>query len=158
MRVSVNHLIDRLWRCSYSLSRRSRMTRWPTRLVRNVWTIPRPPVTTVMPAITPARIQSRSRSGVPAAGNSAESKTTRINTGLTTPSPAVTKMSRPTAATVGRYGLKVAAMRHTRPVRAELSGLSSFSTMPCGVVLLAGISRGKRSLAGLWGRHSQDPV
>jgi hypothetical protein len=33
VRVPVKNPSDRLWRCVYSLSRRSRITRWPTMLV-----------------------------------------------------------------------------------------------------------------------------
>ncbi len=62
--------------------------------------VPRPPVTTVAPAITPARIHSKGRSGTPDGGNRAESNTSFINRGLTTPSPAVTMMSSVTPATL----------------------------------------------------------
>ena len=101
VRVSVKKLNDRLCRCSYSLSLRSRMTRCPTRFVRKVCTMPRPPVTTVMRAITPAMTHSSPRSG-PASRKRAESNTTRISSGLTTPSPAVNRIRRPTIATVPR--------------------------------------------------------
>ena len=73
--------------------------------------MPRPPVATVIPAITPTSSQSRSRSGVPDGENSAESNTTRMSNGFTTPSPAVTKMSAPTTDTLNQYGANALTMR-----------------------------------------------
>ena len=56
------------------------------------------PVTTVIPVMTPAKIQIKFRLGPPAAKRP-ESKISRINRGLTTPRPAVIKISRPTITT-----------------------------------------------------------
>ena len=56
----------------------------------------------MIPAITPAKTHSKVRSGLPLLGKRAESNTTRISSGFTTPIPAVTRMSRPTIVTTGQ--------------------------------------------------------
>ena len=65
----------------------------------NVPGLPMTLVTTVTPTITPATIQSISRLGTPLLGNSAESNTTWISSGFTTPSPADTRINNPTTVT-----------------------------------------------------------
>ncbi len=102
VRVSVKKRSDRCWRCSKRRSRRSRITRWPTRLARQVWISPTTPPTTGRATMTAVRTPRRARSGPPPpAGNRAVSKTTLMSNGLTTPTPAPTR-TRTTMATTSR--------------------------------------------------------
>ena len=79
------------------------MTRCPNCWVSQVCTTPKLPVTTTTPAMVAARVHRRRKSGPPS-GNSAESNTTRIRIGFTTPNPAVIRISKPIAKTCGQYG------------------------------------------------------
>ena len=62
--------------------------------------MPRPPLTTVAAVMMPDRIHSI-RKSTPPGGKSASSKTERMSNGLTTPSPAVTRISSTTPMTCG---------------------------------------------------------
>ena len=100
-------------RCEYRRSRKSRITRCPTCWVSQVCSTPSDPVTTTTTAMAAARVHSSGKSGPPST-NSAESNTTRMRIGLTTPRPAVTSISRPMASTRGQWGWNAAAMRRFR--------------------------------------------
>ena len=111
------------------------MTRWPTMLVAHVWIMPRPPVRTVMPTIVPPSTQRSCMSGWPPSGNSASSKTERTRTGLTTPSPAVTRISAAMPMAWSEYGLKEpAALRATLRFGVDINHLRGESSLARGVV------------------------
>ena len=77
--------------------------------------MPRPPLTTAMTAMTATIIQRSRRSGPPSEGNRAESNTTLMSRGLTTPRPEVMRISNPTTSTRYQYGRKSRRIRETLP-------------------------------------------
>ena len=78
------------------MSLRSRITFCPTLLAQYVWITPKPPPMTAMQDMTATIFQSRSMSGPPVGGNKAESNTTLMSRGFTTPRPAVMRIRNPT--------------------------------------------------------------